>query len=205
MWKPGAPRPEDGRNGGENRDKNQAQSISTTSSSTPSKKLSGATRNMRFMQRAVRGKEKTPPSSKDSRKSPHQPSPSCIPHRTTLARNEDGDDDVAADDDVLMDAEDEGRNSLATSVEMYGIEQSIALGRRSFGGFNAVTAENWFRQQQHYNKKRTGDADHDEKTMRDYQKAKKGTGKRKEKRKSDGISSKKRKATKTLDDVLDEG
>lgn len=36
----------------------------------------------------------------------------------------------------------------ATPQDMYGWEQSVALGRRSFGGFQPVTAENWYHQQQ---------------------------------------------------------
>ena len=36
----------------------------------------------------------------------------------------------------------------ATPLDMYGWEHSKALGRRSFGGFRPVTAENWFHQQQ---------------------------------------------------------
>lgn len=36
----------------------------------------------------------------------------------------------------------------ATPQDMYGWEQSQALGRRSFGGFQPVTTENWYHQQQ---------------------------------------------------------
>ena len=63
-------------------------------------------------------------------------------------------DSVESSDEEMTDSNDRASSSAArpvqtaTPLDMYGWEQSQALGRRSFGGFQPVTAENWYHQQQ---------------------------------------------------------
>lgn len=80
--------------------------------------------------------------------------PSSAPYETNA--NDDnssrGDDDeelvAGSNNNESSSAIARGAVQQATALDVYGWEQSHALGRRSFGGFQPVTAENWYHQQQ---------------------------------------------------------
>lgn len=105
----------------------------------------------------------------------------------------------------------EEENSLdgkATPADMYGIEGAIAIGRRSFGGFNGVVAENWFRQKQELfpKKKKSNNSQKEvqqiaERHFNQLKPDEKNVQGKNKKRKN-GISNGSVKRTKTLEDIL---
>lgn len=62
------------------------------------------------------------------------------------------DDDAAAGVTTTLTADSHTTAAAAveraTPLDMYGREQCLVLGRRSFGGFNPVAAANWYAQNQ---------------------------------------------------------
>jgi hypothetical protein len=154
----------------------KAKSVSSSSSSTHTAQLSGATRNMRFMQRGKTTNSRT------SRHSfpPHNQSKTS----TTTEDEKFGSAQKATDENrnssrsvstlneastISGDSTGENRSLLpenvnrcttssnssvtwekATPLDMYGKNTCILLGRRSYNGFNAITASNLHMQQQHW-------------------------------------------------------
>lgn len=144
--------------------------------------LSGATKNMRFMQRGVKRKSEEPRqksknakndatipvaafgdmNEKDSvvgrQEQEEQSAATAMQHPKTPPKNKEGapygsDEEMHDSDDspITVAASTAAAPVLqATPLDMYGWEQSQALGRRSFGGFQPVTAENWYHQQQEH-------------------------------------------------------
>jgi hypothetical protein len=104
-----------------------------------SKKLSGTTMNMRFMQRKAEEKKQQEirrRSAGDSMAVDRAVSPKRPQHT-----NDDGEDDDDDDDDMSDDEEDdEAAFQVAGAEDMYG-PQAHVLGRRSFGGFNKPMEE----------------------------------------------------------------
>jgi hypothetical protein len=104
-----------------------------------SKKLSGATMNMRFMQRMAEQKQqeaKRRRSTGDNMAVDQAVSPKRPQHT-----NDGGGDDV--DDDMSDDEDDDDETfQIAGSADMYGPQANV-LGRRSFGGFNRPMEEAW--------------------------------------------------------------
>jgi hypothetical protein len=123
-------------------------------------------------------------------------------------------------DDIVMastlDNDEEAESSpddaaaiVATPADMYGIEGAIAIGRRSFGGFNGVVAENWFRQQQELFPKMKSSSggtsrQEDHKMLRQFDQLQRDERKSngKIKRNKNGISNGNQKRTKTLEDII---
>ena len=98
-----------------------------------SKKLSGTTMNMRFMQRKAEEKKqeaKRRRSAGESMARDQSVSPKRPQHTNDDGDKEDSDDDMSGDEE-----DDEATFQVAGSVDMYG-PQAHVLGRRSFGGFN---------------------------------------------------------------------
>jgi hypothetical protein len=139
MWQPGESKPEESSDPmdmhtdtvelGEAKEKGNKDGLQKTPPQ-PSKKLSGITMNMRFMQRKAEEKEqeaKRRRSSGGSRAADQAVSPKRPQHTD----EEDDDDDDMSDDDE----DDEATFQVAGAVDMYG-PQAHVLGRRSFGGFN---------------------------------------------------------------------
>lgn len=191
MWKPGSDKPASA---------SPAKKTTTTGTSTPDStkkrktELSGVTRNMRFMQRG-----RTPPEPAK----PQKIEPMEDDTNTTTAVEDTNQLESVETSVVAHDS-----NMMATPADMYGIEGAIALGRRSFGGFNTVVAENWFRQKQEIfpKPKRKGSSQtEDLKILKQFeqlereQEGRKRSGKKKQK---NGISNGNNKRTKTLEDVL---
>jgi hypothetical protein len=99
-----------------------------------SKKLSGTTMNMRFMQRKAEEKKqeaKRRRSAGESTARDQSVSPKRPQHTKDDGDEEDSDDDMSDDEED----DDEATFQVAGSVDMYG-PQAHVLGRRSFGGFN---------------------------------------------------------------------
>jgi hypothetical protein len=105
-------------------------SVSKPTSSSK-KRLSGATRNMRFMKR---------------KKEPQEQEEKVESGTDSLtAASSPKRDAVAPVQDDAMDVDDQidESYSAATMVEMYGIQASL-IGRRSFGGFNPHVEQTWY-------------------------------------------------------------
>jgi hypothetical protein len=171
---------------------------------------------MRFMQRG-----RAPPGSAFNIKSKNAKRQAADAAPTTM----EVDDDQAAGtsihaDDVVMastlDNDEEAESSpddaaaiVATPADMYGIEGAIAIGRRSFGGFNGVVAENWFRQQQELFPKTKSSSggksrQEDHQMLRQFDQLQRDERKSngKTKRNKNGISNGNQKRTKTLEDII---
>jgi hypothetical protein len=146
MWQPGESKPEEtsdpmdmhtdtvelGEAKGKGTDTRNKDGLQKTPPQ-PSKKLSGITMNMRFMQRKAEEKEqeaKRRRSAGGSRAVDHSVSPKRPQHTNGDEEDDDDDDDMSDDDE-----DDEATFQVAGSVDMYG-PQAHVLGRRSFGGFN---------------------------------------------------------------------
>jgi hypothetical protein len=160
MWKPGSAKPspsnnsseqkankrnrdvsKNNDNGGDEEDNNEngsniPRSGSPTSTSEKKKKasLSGATMNMRFMQR----KKEQQSYEKKHHAKVEEPSPMDVDN------NEDHSADHSDDDSIQPQLpQDELVSSApATSADMYGISVQV-IGRRSFGGFNRAIEDTW--------------------------------------------------------------
>jgi M-phase phosphoprotein 6 len=123
--------------------------------------LSGATRNMRFMQRSNSNNSS---SNNNDLRTRHS-----LPSRMGTATSTLAVDSIQVDSTKLNDVkslstQENGsmthpinveerpvvatRLETATSLDMYGRNQCLVLGRRSFGGCNPITAANWYAQQQ---------------------------------------------------------
>ena len=128
----------------------------TKSSSTPRKRLSGGTMNMRFM---MNKRKKVPSGSPgNDRSDPSEPDgrgriPSDAGRETSVGGNGNSNNSNSSNNN--NDAVDSTNNSdprpatggssryeEATAVDMYGIEASL-IGRRSFRGFNAPLERMW--------------------------------------------------------------
>jgi stalled ribosome alternative rescue factor ArfA len=183
---------------------------------------------MRFMQRG----RTAPPTTFNSNNNANQEADAPMEVDTAAARSTGTStmiDDVNDDKNVPQQPDDVAMMSImatttnedspgaapvmATPAEMYGIEGAIVIGRRSFGGFNAVVAENWFRQKQEIFPKKKKNSNgggsqsrqEDQQILRqfdqlerDEKKTQQGTKKKRNK----GISNGNKKRTKTLDDIL---
>jgi hypothetical protein len=136
--------------------------------STHTAQLSGATRNMRFMQR---GKTANIVTSRHS----YPPKPSMVSSTTETATKEetiskivDGDVYERQSDHLVNDSMEANTNGStndlsngpkvnissikwekATPLDMFGPTTCIFVGRRSYNGFNSITASNLYMQQQH--------------------------------------------------------
>ena len=139
------------------------------SPSTHTAQLSGATRNMRFMQRGKTANSVT---------TRHSYSPKSSTISTELTTKEevtnktsDGDVNARQQSDHTIDDSMEihgvetkkdisikpkssiSNNNIewekATPLDMFGHDTCIVLGRRSYNGFNSITASNLYMQQQH--------------------------------------------------------
>jgi hypothetical protein len=108
-----------------------------------SKKLSGTTMNMRFMQRKAEEK-KQQEESKRRRSAGSMAVDQVVSPKRPQHTNDDGEDDDD-DDDMSDDDEDDDETGtpafqVAGTEDMYG-PQAHVLGRRSFGGFNRPMEE----------------------------------------------------------------
>lgn len=118
--------------------------------------LSGATRNMRFMQRGNtahnNNKSKAEGEYEGNRNGSNDQFAKHFQERQRDPNMNDPDKGA-----ITSEAHHQQTNKkrhdvvkVATPLDMYGREQCLVLGRRSFGGFNPVTAENWYAQTQHH-------------------------------------------------------
>lgn len=147
MWKPGAERP-NGATEPPIRPKNPLKSPPGTGRNSGGVRgLSGATRNMRFMQR-------TSPQKINTTKEPTGIDDDDAMEVEEISRDSIGNSDETGDKCTDEAVQEMGSQKVLSSstlkvtpLEMYGPERSIAIGRRSFGGFNKVTAETYFHQQ----------------------------------------------------------
>jgi M-phase phosphoprotein 6 len=121
MWKPGAKRPRP----------DVPQQLRTA-------KLSGATMNMRFMKRS------TAVAATVVTKANSAPESTTATGDAPSNRQQQQDEHAAASDGIPRSATPTSRVEIATPLDMYGRDQSTLLGRRSFGGFNPITAQNWY-------------------------------------------------------------
>lgn len=106
---------------------------------TPNKKLSGATLNMRFMQRKVEAETST------ARKNRiRKDEDSTINQLDDSTMKNDESEYRSGDTNSMSISAEETMNypHIATEVDMYGIGGSI-IGRRSFGGFNKSVENTW--------------------------------------------------------------
>lgn len=121
-------------------------------------------------------------------------------------RRADPDDETTNMNTSSMETSEEDTDFVATPTEMYGIEGSVALGRRSFGGFNTVVAENWFRQKQEiFPKPHKGSAKEDRKLLKQFdqmEREEEQRNRRGKKKRMNGISNGNNKRTKTLEEIL---
>lgn len=122
----------------------------TPSSSTPRKRLSGGTMNMRFMKRrtdTISDNNNNNNNEDEKRKNNNSNSSKTTSSHQRMEKDDAMDIDKDDDDDNgggANDASTEKDNvdgssyyAQATSVDMYGIEASL-IGRRSFRGFNTA-------------------------------------------------------------------
>jgi hypothetical protein len=157
MWQPGESKPEAASDAmdvhadtvelGEAKEKgNKNTPVGSLQKGTPpssSKKLSGTTMNMRFMQRKAEEKKqqesKRRRSAGDSMAVDHAVSPKRAQHTNDDGEDDDDDDDMSDDEE---DDDDTGTSAfqIAGAEDMYG-PQAHVLGRRSFGGFNRPMEE----------------------------------------------------------------
>jgi M-phase phosphoprotein 6 len=141
MWKPGSAKPSKARNARNNSDTPPAAVARSQTS------LSGATLNMRFMQRKNEQQKHEKKHQQQTKQPPNEASPKP-------ADNDDQEDPMQVeeaqspllvtgyhaqhhpDEDSLIDT------TPATTSDMYGISMDI-IGRRSFGGFNRALEDTW--------------------------------------------------------------
>lgn len=117
------------------------------------KKLSGATLNMRFMQR----KAETEAASERKRRTEEKMEVEVVGHTTTnngssnfLTSSGDSGGNSAVNyeqnrgelQESLIEASHQLPTHIATDVDMYGVEADI-IGRRSFGGYNKTVCDTW--------------------------------------------------------------
>jgi M-phase phosphoprotein 6 len=130
---------------------------STSSPSARTARLSGVTRNMRFMQRSSNNGKVN-----DLRSRHSFPQRSKGPASATVESVVPSVDPETQDTYITSDMQENKATHVtlsnkisvtqwetATPLDMYGRDQCMVLGRRSFGGFNPITAANWYTQQQH--------------------------------------------------------
>jgi M-phase phosphoprotein 6 len=192
MWKPGTEKP------AAQQTKSETRSTSTTTPDSSKKRkteLSSVTKSMRFMQRC----RTTASTLKDA-----EQEDDSMELDTAGAVDGDG---IQPHDASISSTNEESYLDKATPAEMYGIERSVAIGRRSFGGFNGVVAENWFRQKQEIfpkKKKSIKSQREEENLLRQFDELERNEKKTqgKNKKRTNGISNGTNKRTKTLDDIL---
>jgi M-phase phosphoprotein 6 len=130
------------------------------SPSSHTAQLSGATRNMRFMQR---NNNRNSSNTNDLRTRHSMPSRMGA-DSSTMSLDPMNVDSTKLNERKSLIAEDKEsmmhpnavlkrpvvlpRLETATPLDMYGRNQCLVLGRRSFGGCNPITAANWYSQQQ---------------------------------------------------------
>ena len=129
-----------------------------SSPSTRTAQLSGTTRNMRFMQR---GKTTTSNTSLRHSFPPPKSEISAATETTTIKTSEDDAktrqpdqpvDNAMKVSDMSMPEKANSSNikwEKATPLDMFGRNICVVIGRRSFNGFNPITASNLHMQQQH--------------------------------------------------------
>ena len=162
--KPGVKRSRSVDSGRETNTKSKQAKLSQTAHTT---QLSGATRNMRFMQR---GKTSNMVTSRHSY--PPQESKISVVTETaeeevatkTSDANENSDRSIDRPKELIEECDDDNKNDISTSpkinnftvkwekatpLDMYGQNACIFIGRRSYNGFNSTTALNLHMQQQH--------------------------------------------------------
>jgi hypothetical protein len=136
MWKPGTDKPVKKSPKTPKRETSEhglslaGESSAAKPTSSSKKRLSGATRNMRFMKRK-----------KDSLE--HEEKVESGTHSPISASSPKPADFASVQDDAMdVDDENDEPYSPATVVDMYGMQASL-IGRRSFGGFNPFVEETW--------------------------------------------------------------
>jgi hypothetical protein len=150
MWKPGKSKPAaistdnidmDTSETKEAKEQLQGMDTKITSEKTPpssKSSLSGATMNMRFMQRKSEQKqqEQRRRSTGESRAVDEAVSPNRPQHNDGDGDDDDDDDDMSDDDEETTEFQ------VAGSADLYGPQANV-LGRRSFGGFNRPMEDAW--------------------------------------------------------------
>jgi hypothetical protein len=144
IWKPGDPKPSQNPGAGTKR----ARSVEAAPTRTA--QLSGATRNMRFMQR--HHSQSPQPAQHAPRQRAQRSSQNLSENRDCMELSSNHDHNVGHTPLAASDSPDESFSTgvlveRASSLDMYGRDQCLLLGRRSFGGFNPITSENLYSQQ----------------------------------------------------------
>jgi hypothetical protein len=145
---------------------NASSSTTSLSSSARTTQLSGVTRNMRFMQRGKNNNinnnkaRHSFPQTKQKIKMDETTESNVAANTFTGAIEISTHSENIASQKMELTLKHDNNNDKATiktdikwekatPLDMYGQNQWLVLGRRSFNGFNPITASNWFTQQQY--------------------------------------------------------